>query len=88
MESDQATLHNIQEQATKELTTRTTTRPPFLKHLFQSHMLEEFQSRSEGFLKVPLARGLTVGASAVDSVRSKDLCVFQIARFLSDWFYF
>lgn len=87
MEFDQATLHNIQEQATKELTTRRNTQPRFLKYMFKSHMLYEFQSQSEGFLKI--VSGLnTVGASAVDSVHVLKTYVYFRLRVLSDWFYF
>lgn len=50
-------------------------------------MLYEFQSRSEGFLKI--VSGLnTVGASAVDSVYVLKTSVYFRLRVLSDWFYF
>lgn len=55
--------------------------------MFKSHMLSEFQSDSEGFLKI--VSGLnTVGASAMDSVYVLKTSVYFRLRVLSDWFYF
>lgn len=52
--------------------------------MLQSHMLYEFQSPSEGFLKTEDSYGLnTVGAGANDGVCSKDLCVFCLIGFTS-----